>query len=69
MPKDTESITLNKQTFSLSDFSHQGIGGVGKKMIKPIEDAMLDVTFNKKQEEAEKSVNTTEASENAVLSK
>lgn len=64
VPKDTESITLNQQTFSLKDFSHQGIGGVGKKMIKPIEDAMLDVTFNKKQKEAEKSVNTTEASEN-----
>lgn len=64
VPKDTESITLNKQTFSLKDFSHQGIGGVGKKMIKPIEDAMLDVTFNKKQEEAEKSVNTIETSEN-----
>ena len=64
VPKDTESITLNKQTFSLKDFSHQGIGGVGKKMIKPIEDAMLDVTFNKKQEEAEKSINVTETSEN-----
>lgn len=65
VPKDTESITLNKQTFSLSDFSHQGIGGVGKKMIKPIEDAMLDVTFNKKQEEVEKSINVTETSKNA----
>ena len=64
VPKDTESITLNKQTFSLKDFSHQGIGGVGKKMIKPIEDAMLDVTFNKKQEEAEKSINVTETSKN-----
>ena len=64
VPKDTKSITLNKQTFSLSDFSHQGIGGVGKKMIKPIEDAMLDVTFNKKQEEAEKSINVTETSKN-----
>ena len=69
VPKDTESITLNKQTFSLKDFSHQGIGGVGKKMIKPIEDAMLDVTFNKKQEEAEKSINVTETSKNTVLSK
>lgn len=64
VPKDTESITLNKQTFSLKDFSHQGISGVGKKMIKPIEDAMLDVTFNKKQEEAEKSINVTETSKN-----
>lgn len=64
VPKDTESITLNQQTFSLKDFSHQGIGGVGKKMIKPIEDAMLDVTFNKKQEEAEKSINVTETSKN-----
>ena len=31
VPKDTKAIKLNDREFSITDFSHQGIGGTGKK--------------------------------------
>lgn len=51
--KNTTSITLNSKTFAISDFSVQGIDGVGKKMIKPIEDGILDIDFNQQSTEKE----------------
>ena len=51
IPQNTSTITLNKQTFKLEDFSNQGIGGNGRKMIKPIEDGILDIKFNEAQHE------------------
>ena len=53
VPKHTTSITLNGKTFAMSDFSVQGIGGVGKKMIKPIQDGILDIGFNQQSTEKE----------------
>lgn len=45
IPTGTKEISLNGQSFKVDDFSHQGIGGVGKKMIKPLEDGMLKIVF------------------------
>lgn len=57
VPKNTTSITLNSKTFAISDFSVQGIGGVGKKMIKPIQDGILDIGFNQQSTEKESVTN------------
>lgn len=45
VPKDTQKIVLNGESFKVSDFSIQGISGVGKKMIKPIQDGLIKIEF------------------------
>lgn len=45
IPKTATEIVLNGQRFKVDDFSHQNIGGIGKKMIKPLEDGLIDVEF------------------------
>lgn len=47
VPKDTTSIVLNGKEFNIADFSHQGLGGTGKKMIKPLEDGLIKIEFKK----------------------
>lgn len=49
VPKDTKTIKLNDREFSITDFSHQGIGGTGKKMIKPLEDGLIKIEFKKSE--------------------
>lgn len=56
VPKGTTSIVLNGKEFTMDQFSHQGIGGVGKKMIKPLEDGLIDVEFKQANKANEKPV-------------
>lgn len=45
VPLGVNKVTINDKTFAIDKLSKQGIGGSGKKMIKPIKDGILKVDF------------------------
>lgn len=66
-PLDATAVTLNGHTFAKNDFSVNGPAGLGKHMIEPITDALLDLKWEYGEVKTDKPVKSVKVTSNTGI--